>query len=80
MINTYEVCFYDITILFEIVYVHCTAGIGRAPSLVVIYLCVMLNFDLDSAIRMVKNVRKTFHINMKMLKESLENALILKGC
>jgi len=24
---------------FQSVYVHCTAGIGRAPSVVVLYLC-----------------------------------------
>lgn len=38
----------------EYVYVHCTAGIGRAPSIVVLYLCSVLLFDLKDSIEYVK--------------------------
>ncbi len=31
------------------VYVHCTAGMGRAPAIVVTYLCLFKQMDPDEA-------------------------------
>lgn len=47
----------------ELVYTHCTSGIGRAPSVVVLYLSTVLNEDLDESIQLVKSKRPSFYIN-----------------
>ncbi|CAD8118214.1 unnamed protein product [Paramecium sonneborni] len=60
----------------ELVYIHCTSGIGRAPSLVVIYLSSVLQFPLNEAITFVKNKREQFYINFNMLKRSLQKTMI----
>ena len=36
------------------VYVHCTAGMGRAPAIVVTYLCLFKGMDPDEADLYVK--------------------------
>jgi len=40
------------------VYVHCSAGINRAPSTVVAYLHWIRGWDLDEAVRRVKTCRE----------------------
>lgn len=35
-------------------YVYCKAGVSRAPSIVVIYLASILNYDLKEAIKFGK--------------------------
>ncbi|CAD8107704.1 unnamed protein product [Paramecium sonneborni] len=57
---------------YEFVYVHCTSGIGRAPSLVVLYLSTVLQLPLNEAISFVKSKREHFYINHSMLKKSLQ--------
>lgn len=50
------------------VYVHCTAGMGRAPAVVVIYLCLfndMLPEDADAYVKKYRNVSVP---NMKAIK------------
>ncbi len=39
------------------VYVHCTAGVGRAPAAVIGYLAWHKGMDLDEAYKLVKNLR-----------------------
>ncbi|CAD8193164.1 unnamed protein product [Paramecium pentaurelia] len=57
---------------YEFVYVHCTSGIGRAPSLVVLYLSSVLQIPLNEAILFVKKKREHFYINHDMLQKSLQ--------
>ncbi|CAD8198165.1 unnamed protein product [Paramecium octaurelia] len=57
---------------YEFVYVHCTSGIGRAPSLVVLYLATVLQIPLNEAISFVKSKREQFYINHDMLQKSLQ--------
>jgi protein-tyrosine phosphatase len=40
------------------VYLHCTAGIGRSPTVTIGYLHCCLGWELDAAIRHVKQVRR----------------------
>lgn len=40
------------------VYLHCTAGIGRAPTLAIGYLYRCLGWQMDAAVRYVKQVRQ----------------------
>jgi protein-tyrosine phosphatase len=40
------------------VYVHCTAGIGRSPSVVIAYLHWVENLDLEEAARQVQSRRR----------------------
>jgi len=40
------------------VYLHCTAGIGRSPTVAVGYLHYHLGWELEAAVRYVKQVRK----------------------
>ncbi|CAD8086749.1 unnamed protein product [Paramecium sonneborni] len=61
---------------YEYVYVHCTAGIGRAPSIIVLYLASILQYDLKEAIEFVKQKRQQFYINYSMLKRSLQKTLV----
>lgn len=41
----------------SIVYIHCTAGINRAPTVAIAYLYRYLGFDLDKAIHTVTKAR-----------------------
>ncbi|CAK66715.1 unnamed protein product (macronuclear) [Paramecium tetraurelia] len=61
---------------YEFVYIHCTSGIGRAPSLAVIYLASVLQIPLDQAIAFVKSKREHFYINLSMLKKALQKTMI----
>jgi protein-tyrosine phosphatase len=40
------------------VYLHCTAGIGRSPTVAISYLHYYMGWELNSAIRYVKQVRQ----------------------
>jgi protein-tyrosine phosphatase len=51
------------------VYVHCTAGMGRAPATVLVYMCLFLNYDPDEADLYVKNWRKVSVPNLRAVKE-----------
>jgi protein-tyrosine phosphatase len=42
----------------HIVYVHCTAGIGRSPTVVIAYLHWVENWDLDQAAQHVQGRRR----------------------
>eukprot|EP00826_Nyctotherus_ovalis_P003084 TRINITY_DN10619_c0_g1_i2.p1 TRINITY_DN10619_c0_g1~~TRINITY_DN10619_c0_g1_i2.p1 ORF type:complete len:392 (+),score=86.07 TRINITY_DN10619_c0_g1_i2:90-1265(+) len=53
------------------VYVHCTAGMGRAPSMVIGYLVMYKKMSLDEAYNLVKENRKVVSPNMWALKKAL---------
>lgn len=44
-------------------FVHCTAGIGRAPQTVISYLIFFKGYTLDDAINLVKAKRPITYIN-----------------
>lgn len=50
------------------VYVHCTAGMGRAPACVVTYLCLYQGMDPDEADLYVKQFRKVSVPNLRAIK------------
>ena len=54
------------------VYVHCTAGMGRAPAVVLVYLCLYKGMDPDEADLYVKSYRKVSVPNMRAVKEIVE--------
>lgn len=51
------------------VYVHCTAGMGRAPAVVLVYLCLHRGMDPDDADRYVKSYRSVSVPNMTVVRE-----------
>jgi protein-tyrosine phosphatase len=51
------------------VYVHCTAGMGRAPAVVLVYLCLFQGMDPDEANLFVKSHRSVSVPNMRAVKE-----------
>ena len=55
------------------VFVHCTAGVGRAPSVVLAYLCLYKKVDLWDDVNAVYEFMKFNHIeskpNMKIVSE-----------
>ena len=51
------------------VYVHCTAGMGRAPAIVLVYLCLYKGMDPDEANVFVKSYRAVSVPNMRAVKE-----------
>lgn len=53
------------------VYVHCTAGMGRAPANVISYLVIYQNYALGDACDYVKKYRKAAEPNMYSLKKAL---------
>eukprot|EP01016_Furgasonia_blochmanni_P057484 TRINITY_DN9993_c0_g1_i3.p2 TRINITY_DN9993_c0_g1~~TRINITY_DN9993_c0_g1_i3.p2 ORF type:complete len:286 (-),score=80.67 TRINITY_DN9993_c0_g1_i3:869-1726(-) len=55
----------------EKVYVHCTAGVGRAPQTVIAYLCFFKQYKLDEAIRLVQEKRPTSRPHRGCLKIAL---------
>eukprot|EP01016_Furgasonia_blochmanni_P035176 TRINITY_DN3870_c0_g1_i12.p2 TRINITY_DN3870_c0_g1~~TRINITY_DN3870_c0_g1_i12.p2 ORF type:complete len:366 (-),score=72.91 TRINITY_DN3870_c0_g1_i12:124-1221(-) len=55
------------------VYVHCTAGIGRAPQTVVAYLCFFKNFLLNDAVEYVVSKRPYAKPNKECLEHALES-------
>lgn len=50
------------------VYVHCTAGMGRAPAVVLVYLCLFKGMDPDEANVFVKSYRTVSVPNMRAVK------------
>lgn len=53
-------------------YVHCTAGIGRAPQTVILYLCLYKKYSLDEALDLIKKKRYIANPN-----KSNENFVLL---
>lgn len=49
------------------VYVHCKKGRGRAPTLVAAYF-IKKGMSIDKAIYLIKNKRKTIHLNKHQIK------------
>ncbi len=45
-------------------YIHCTAGIGRAPQSVIAYLCFFQNYDLDKAVVLLRKQRPNCRPNI----------------
>lgn len=63
----------------HIVYLHCTAGIGRSPTVAIGYLHRCLGWEMDAAVRYVKQVRQCSpHLDALRLaisdQEKLESA------
>lgn len=54
------------------VYIHCTAGMGRAPACAVAYLCWVKKMELDDAVAMVKKHHPVSVPNVPVLKEALK--------
>lgn len=50
------------------VYIHCTAGMGRAPACAVAYLCLVKKMELDAAVKFVKKHRKVAVPNVPVLE------------
>lgn len=50
------------------VYVHCTAGMGRAPASVLVYLCLFQGMEPDQANLFVKSFRSVSVPNMAAVK------------
>lgn len=56
------------------VYVHCTAGMGRAPAVVVAYLCWVRKMSLDAAVSHVKKHRTVAVPNIPVLEQVLKQS------
>lgn len=54
------------------VYIHCTAGMGRAPACAVSYLCWVKKMELLDAVKHVKQHRTVAVPNVPVLKEALK--------
>lgn len=52
-------------------FIHCTAGMGRAPAVVVAYLVWVKHWSLQEAVRHVKQYRKVAVPNVPVLEEAL---------
>lgn len=50
------------------VYVHCTAGMGRAPAIVLVYLCLFKGMEPEEARAYVKSYRTVSVPNMNAVK------------
>ena len=50
------------------VYVHCTAGMGRAPAVVLVYLCLFQGMQPEEARIFVKSYRTVSVPNMNAVK------------
>mmetsp|Transcript_3945 Transcript_3945/g.6193 ORF Transcript_3945/g.6193 Transcript_3945/m.6193 type:complete len:301 (+) Transcript_3945:26-928(+) len=57
------------------IYIHCTAGMGRAPATACIYLVWKHGYNLDSARDHVKHHRPIVAPNYNAMKEALQNGL-----
>lgn len=53
------------------VYIHCTAGMGRAPASAVAYLCMARGWDLDEAVAHVRKHRPVAVPNVPVLRDAL---------
>lgn len=54
------------------VYVHCTAGMGRAPACVVAYLCWVKRMELEEAVSHVKRYRTVAVPNIAAIEQALK--------
>lgn len=54
------------------VYIHCTAGMGRAPACAVSYLCWVEKMALVDAVAYVKKYRKVAVPNVPVLEQALQ--------
>jgi protein-tyrosine phosphatase len=59
----------------HIVYVHCTLGVGRAPSVVVTYLHWIQQWDLELALRHV-SARRRCSPNLEAIRLASEDLLV----
>ncbi len=50
------------------VYVHCTAGMGRAPAVVLVYLCLYKGMEPEEARVYVKSYRNVSVPNMNAVR------------
>jgi len=57
------------------VFVHCTAGMGRAPAVVVGYLARYEGMGPDDALALVKRCRPKVGPNMGAIKKALQNGI-----
>ncbi len=53
------------------VYVHCTAGMGRAPANVLVYLCIYCGMEPLEADLFVKSFRKVSVPNMRAVSNAV---------
>ncbi len=60
------------------VYLHCTAGIGRAPTVAIGYLHTCLGWDLDGAVAHVKLLRQCAP-HVEALRLALRDQAVLKS-
>eukprot|EP00170_Pyropia_yezoensis_P004223 contig_17370_g4234 len=58
------------------VYIHCTAGMGRAPASAVAYLCMVRGWDLDEAVAHVKKHRPVAVPNVPVLRDALNEPFV----
>ena len=59
----------DLVDKYKKVYVHCTAGISRAPHIVICYLCLFKGFELEVAIKFVRERRTSAIPNKEWLQQ-----------
>ncbi len=60
-----EACIAKISDRNETIYVHCKAGHGRSPTVVICYLMKSLNIDYDQAYKIVYLKRPSIKLNHK---------------
>lgn len=56
------------------VYIHCTAGMGRAPAVAVAYLCWVRKMELNEAVAHVKSHRTVAVPNIPVIEQALRNS------
>ena len=54
------------------VYVHCTAGISRGPSVVIIYLVLYHNYSFKDAVELCKKYRPKTSPNYDVIKDVIK--------
>ncbi len=52
----------------KVVYVHCRNGHGRGPTMVVAYLIRYEGYDVDQAIKLIKEKRPEIHIEKNQME------------
>jgi len=57
------------------VYVHCTAGIWRAPHVIASYLMFYKGYDIDNATNLIKEKRQSVYLNRDVLWRAYHNFL-----
>lgn len=62
----------------QTVYLHCTAGIGRAPTVAIGYLHTCLGWELDEAVEHVKQLRQCAP-HVEALRLALGDQAVLKS-